>query len=275
MKPRLLPLLSCPRHPAVTLTVEQIERVVNGAIVSGRLRCPVCATTYLIKDGILDMIGQHRLTSAAQVVNEVPVAAWAYERTWRPFALSLLSGEHFPLTRELKLITGLAGAGRGGLMVDVGCSNGLYARALEHVRRQSGAGGFVVGIDLSMAMLQEAQRRAYREGLSISFIRASAQAMPFADGTVDALVMGGSLNEIGDIPAALSEWRRLLSLQGRGVMMSLVAASTPIGQGIQQLLASGGLQFPTLADLNHYFTAAGLRLRAQWQYGIVVFSVLQ
>lgn len=160
-------------------------------------------------------------------------------------------------------------------MVDVGCSNGLYARALERTRRQSGASGFVVGIDLSMAMLQEAQQRAHREGLAISFIRASAQAMPFADGTVDALVMGGSLNEIGDIPAALSEWRRLLSPQGRGVMMSLVAASTPVGQGIQQLLASGGLQFPTLADLNHSFAAAGLRLRAQWQYGIVVFSVVQ
>jgi ubiquinone/menaquinone biosynthesis C-methylase UbiE len=126
-----------------------------------------------------------------------------------------------------------------------------------------------------MAMLDEAQRRARRDGLSISFVRASAQSLPFADATVDVLVMGGTLNEIGDIPAALTEWRRLLRSGGRGVMMSLVRATTRPGQILQQLLATGGLQFPSLAELNQYFAAAGLQLRAQWQYGVVVFSVLQ
>jgi ubiquinone/menaquinone biosynthesis C-methylase UbiE len=106
-------------------------------------------------------------------------------------------------------------------------------------------------------------------------VRASAQSLPFADATVDVLVMGGTLNEIGDIPAALTEWRRLLRSGGRGVMMSLVRATTRPGQILQQLMATGGLQFPSLAELNQYFAAAGLQLRAQWQYGVVVFSVLQ
>lgn len=128
----------------------------------------------------------------------------------------MLSGEQFPLERELALITELAGVDRGGLMIDVGCSNGLYARALEQARRRSGADGLVVGIDLSLPMLQEARQRARREDLRISFIRASAQALPFATGTANVLVMGGSLNEIGDIQAALAEWRRLLAPRGRG-----------------------------------------------------------
>ncbi len=272
---RLLPLLTCPYHPTATLVVAQIDRMIDGTIITGRLRCSSCAAVYPIADGILDVVGERHPTSAAQVVNDLPLAAWAYERTWRPLSLSLLTGEPFPLTRELRLITGLAGAERGGLMIDVGCSNGLYARALEQARRQSNASGFVVGVDLSMAMLGEAQRRVRRDGLSITLMRASAQALPFADSTVDVLVMGGTLNEIGDIPAALAEWRRLLRPGGRGVMMSLVQATTLPGRMLQQFLAMGGLQFPTLAELNRYFAAAGLRLRAQWQYGVVVFSVLQ
>ncbi len=272
---RLLPLLTCPYHPTATLVVAQIDRMIDGTIITGRLRCSSCTAEYPIADGILDVVGKRHPTSAAQMVNDLPPAAWAYERTWRPLSLSLLTGESFPLTRELRLITGLAGAERGGLMIDVGCSNGLYARALEQVRRQSNASGFVVGVDLSMAMLGEAQRRMRRDGLSITLMRASAQALPFADSTVDVLVMGGTLNEIGDISAALAEWRRLLRPGGRGVMMSLVQATTLPGWMLQQFLATGGLQFPTLAELNRYFAAAGLRLRAQWQYGVVVFSVLQ
>ncbi len=275
MDVKLLSYLTCPCHRETTLDVEQIDRVVDEAIETGWLRCARCATAYPIINGILDLLGQQWPGSIAQFVNILPPAAWAYERTWRPWSLSILSGEAFPLERELTLITELAGAERGGLMIDVGCSNGLYARALEQARRRSGADGSVVGIDLSMAMLQEARRRARRERLAINFIRASAQALPFAASTASVLVMGGSLNEIGDIPAALAEWRRLLAPRGRGVMMSLAAASGQLGRTFQQALGSGGLQFPTLDELNQHFARAGLHLRAQWQYGIVVFSVVR
>lgn len=275
MDHNILPLITCPRHRETALTVERIDREVDGIIETGRLRCPQCATRYPISAGILDLLGQQWPGSIAQFVNVLPPAAWAYERTWRPLALSLLSSEQFPLERELALITELAGVDRGGLMIDVGCSNGLYARALEQARRRSGADGLVVGIDLSLPMLQEARQRARREDLRISFIRASAQALPFATGTANVLVMGGSLNEIGDIQAALAEWRRLLAPRGRGVMMSLAAAGNPPGRAFQQFLEVGGLQFPTLNELNQHFARAALHLRAQWQYGIVVFSVVQ
>ncbi|MEF3274620.1 MAG: methyltransferase domain-containing protein [Chloroflexus sp.] len=275
MDPKLLPLITCPRHAETTLKVEQIDRVVNGMIETAQLRCPQCGTTYLIVGGILDLIGWRWPTSAAHLVNELPLAAWAYERTWRPVALRLLSGEPFSLQREVALITRLVGVEREGLLIDVGCSNGLYARAMAQARQQLGGNGLVVGIDLSLAMLREAQQRSQRAGLTVSYIRASAQALPFAAGTVHGLVMGGTLNEIGDIPAALREWQRLLTPRGRGVIMSLTAADSAPARALQQILASGGLQFPTISELNHLFVSAGLHLRAQWQYGIVVFSVVQ
>ncbi len=275
MDPNLLPLITCPHHPTVTLTVEQIEHANDGTIERGYLRCPHCTRRYPITEGILDVLGTQWPASIAQLVNELPPAAWAYERTWRPLALSLLSGEQFPLERELHLITELAGVKRGGLMIDVGCSNGLYARALAHACRHHGANGFVVGIDRSRPMLLEARTRARAQRLNISFIRASAQALPFADRSANVLVMGGSLNEIGDIAAALAEWRRLLTPDGRGVLMSLAAAPTSGGRLLQSLLSTGGLQFPTITELNQAFADAGLYVRDQWQYGIVVFSVVQ
>ncbi len=270
----LVPFLTCPQHPTTPLALERIDRERAGAIEQGTLSCRQCNAHYPVIDGILDLIGQQWPTSLTHLINELPLTAWAYERAWRPQALSLLSGEPFSLERELTLITELAGVERGGIMIDVACSNGLYARALEQARQRHGVAGWVVGIDYSMAMLREAQQRARRERLSISYIRARAQALPFAPATANALVMGGSLNEIGDIPAALAEWRRLLGSRGRGVLMNLVAAANPVGRLAQQVMSSGGLQFPDIHELNRLFAAAGLRLRAQWQYGVVVISVV-
>jgi SAM-dependent methyltransferase len=111
-----------------------------------------------VRDGIADFLGPPRPPTPAQITNEWPLTAWVYERGWRPFALTLLSGEPFPYRRELPLITALAEPRRGGLYLDVACSNGLYARALA--RSLAGAPGHVVGVDHSLPMLKQARQYA-------------------------------------------------------------------------------------------------------------------
>ncbi|MFV9507057.1 MAG: class I SAM-dependent methyltransferase [Oscillochloridaceae bacterium umkhey_bin13] len=269
-----LPYLHCPRHPNQPLLLrEGAERAVDGAILTGTMDCPTCSTQYPIREGMLDLLGSRYLpTSPAQVTNLLPLTAWAYERTWRPQALSLLSGESFGYERELTLITTLAAPARGGLLVDVACSNGLYARALAQAL--GAAPGHVIGVDHAWPMLQQARAYAQAQRLPISFVRTSAQALPFAEGSASALVMGGSLNEIGDAPQALRELRRTMASTGRVALMSLVRGQRLPGQVLQQALGLGGISFPKLADLNHMLAAADLRLRGQWQYGVVVFSLL-
>jgi SAM-dependent methyltransferase len=274
MYPEALAYLTCPRHPEVGLALaDGAQFANNGELVAGQLRCPDCGASYAIVDGVADLLGAQGLPdSPAQLTNALPVTAWGYERLWRPRALTLLSGEPFGYERELPLIVGLSEPAAGGLIVDVACSNGLYARALERAR--GGVAGHVIGIDHSQPMLRQARAYAQAEGLRISFVRAKAQALPFASGSATALAMGGSLNEIGDIGRALAELRRTLAPAGRCAMMCLVRGETGAGQALQGLMGTGGISFPPLDELNRRLAGAGLRLRAQWRYKVVVFSLL-
>ncbi|EFO81063.1 Methyltransferase type 11 [Oscillochloris trichoides DG-6] len=274
MYPEALAYLRCPRHPAVPLVLEERRlTAADGAILRGGMRCAQCRRRYPITEGILDLLGPLALpATATQLTNALPLTAWGYERVWRPRALSLLAGQPLGYTYELPLIAGLAAPQRGGLFVDVACSNGLYARTLEQAR--AGAVGVTFGIDHSGPMLRQARAFALSEGLRINYVRATAQALPFAAQSVAGLTMGGSLNEIGAVDRALAEWRRTLAPDGRGVMMNLVQAERWVGRAVQGMLGYAGVSFWSLDDLNRRYVAAGLRLRAQWQYGVVVFSQL-
>ncbi len=132
----------------------------------------------------------------------------------------------------------------------------------------------VAAVDHSWPMLHEARRYARREGLHISFVRASAQALPFAGSSATGYGMGGSLNEIGDIDGALHEARRVLRAGGRLVSMNLLRANSGRGRLLQRLLMAGGIEFPAEEQLKHHFTAAGLRLVAHWRWRVVAVSLL-
>lgn len=268
-----LAYLACPADQVLLQLESGAEYAADAEIEQGRLTCPACSRCYPIQDGIPALLLESaRFKSPAQFVNALSPAAWFYERYWRPRALTLLSGESFGYERELPLVSGLAAAQRGGLLLDVACSNGLYARALERARLR--APGHVIGIDHSRPMLQQARAYARRDHLPISYVQASAQALPIVPASAAAVTMGGSLNEIGDVARALAEIRRVLTADGRCVMMNLVRAQTVPGRSLQLLLRGGGLTFPSVEATNQRFLAARLRVAAQWRYGLALFSLL-
>lgn len=264
----------CPTHPTTRLTLEAQARLdANGEVLQGWLRCPFCPKRYRITQGIADLLGSSAPPdSPAQMINYLPLTAWGYERLWRPYALTLLTGEPFGYRRELPLITGLMAPEREGLYVDVACSNGLYARSIA--RRLGNAGGHVVGVDHAMPMLRQARSFARQDGLRISFVRARAQALPFRSADVTGVAMGGSLNEIGDLHTCLREMRRVLAPDGRLVTMNLLQTTSSFGRALQYVFRAGGVDFCPLRELNTCFTAYDLHLVAQWRYRIVLFSLL-
>ena len=81
--------------------------------------------------------------------------------------------------------TALAYLPAGGRFLEVGFGPGhlLTAMARGGDRRQA------VGLDLSHAMLRQAQRRMARQGLAVPLVRGRAQALPFAAGAFDAVVL--------------------------------------------------------------------------------------
>ncbi|MCU0268701.1 MAG: class I SAM-dependent methyltransferase [Acidimicrobiales bacterium] len=101
--------------------------------------------------------------------------------------------------------TWLDGATR---VLEVGTGEGQLAR--EAVR--AGA-AFVVGADLTQAQIAEAVRR----GGGPVYLRASADGLPVADATFDAVVVCLVFEHVDDTEAALAEVARVLAPGGRFV----------------------------------------------------------
>ncbi|GAB4114882.1 MAG: methyltransferase domain-containing protein [Roseiflexaceae bacterium] len=268
MYPEALTALRCPIC-RFELRLESATSV-DDEFVAGRLICQGCPQHYQIRDGIADLLGTPRPTNPAQLTNEIPLTAWAYERFWRPHALSLLSGTPLGYEQELALVQAWSQPLHEGLVLDVACSNGLYARTLAaQIDPQR---GHVIGIDYALPMLQEARQRAREANLRISYVRAQAQALPVAQRSVTVLTIGGSLNEIGDLAGCLREIHRTLAPHGRFVAMTLTRHPRPFERMVQQLLASGGISFWETDELLGHFARHGLHTHRRQQHGIVLLT---
>lgn len=101
----------------------------------------------------------------------------------------------------------LAGVVAGSRVLDAGCGNGLYLRALR-VRRAS-----VVGCDLSPGMLRAIAR-------SGDLINADVTALPIRDGAVDVVIAAQLLDLVPDRGAAVRELRRVLAPSGTCIVVT-------------------------------------------------------
>jgi len=97
--------------------------------------------------------------------------------------------------------------GPDDVVLDV--ATGTAAVALELVRQK---GCSVVGADQSPEMLAEAQRRLLLAGETkrVRLVEASAQELPFEDGSFDGLTGAYLLRYLDDLPAGLRELARVL-----------------------------------------------------------------
>lgn len=262
-----LPYLQC-LHCSTKLVIKDSVVVQDQEIITGQLICRTCQQIYPIHHGIADFLGVPQPKTPAQITNELVITAWGYERLWRPFALSIISHKHFPYRDELALIVNPMDPQQGGLYLDLACSNGLYARALTQA--MGNTDGHVIGVDHSLPMLREARWRARQAGLRISYIRAEVQKLPLTNSSSTGVVMGGSLNEIGDVEACLCEIQRTLIAQGRFAMMCLTRAISPQGKIIQSILGTGGIVFYDQSNIQEMFERYGLHITAYQQHGIVL-----
>jgi ubiquinone/menaquinone biosynthesis C-methylase UbiE/uncharacterized protein YbaR (Trm112 family) len=274
MHPATLTLLRCPDTPngsPLSLTETRMQR--RGAIITGTA-CAVDGGCYPIREGILDLLPESIALSAAQRSNLFRPTAAFYEQVWRVRSLSLLTGEAFPVGREMAILNRWLRPERGGLFVDVGTSHGLYARNIASKLQQSGATGTVIALDISMPMLQRARTLVEAKGYTtVDLVRARGQALPVADGSVDGVVNGGAFNEMGQQEEALAAVRRVLKPDGCFVCMSLLAGKTTTGRTVQRALAaSSRILFPTVEETNALYRGANLTVTDQQQYGVVLFT---
>jgi ubiquinone/menaquinone biosynthesis C-methylase UbiE len=104
-------------------------------------------------------------------------------------------------------------------ILDVACGTGVVARIAA---TRVGPSGTVVGIDLNPGMLSVARSVVSpdtRSGGQLQWQEASADKLPFPDGSFNVVYCQLGLQFFADRPAALREMRRVLGTEGRFALM--------------------------------------------------------
>jgi|SRR5215469_8717377 len=113
----------------------------------------------------------------------------------------------------------------GDSVIDIACGTGLNFPLLEEV---VGPGGRIVGVDLTDAMLAQAQDRIERNGWSnISLVQADAAEFDFST-EVDAILSTYALTQVPDCADVIAHGAAALSAGGRWVVLDVkVPDKTP------------------------------------------------
>lgn len=116
----------------------------------------------------------------------------------------------------------LVSAGPSDRVVDLACGPGTLA--LQFARKVR----WVCGVDLTPAMLNRARGTAQTEGLqNLAFTLGDAQALPFADGSLDISVTSYSLHHIPDPARTIREMARVVKRGGRVGIIDILVPEDP------------------------------------------------
>ncbi len=115
----------------------------------------------------------------------------------------------------------------GQLLLDVAGGTGDIARRFL---ARAGKTGRVVVCDLTPAMLAVGRDRAVDRGIvaGIDWVAGDAQALPFAERSVDAYTIAFGLRNVTDIDRALAEARRVLKPGGRFLCLEFSQVVLPL-----------------------------------------------
>lgn len=104
------------------------------------------------------------------------------------------------------------GLTHGTTALDVGCGTG------EDTRHMAAAAGSAIGIDADAALVEEASHRTGPE-YEARFEQATADHLPFPDGTFTGVRVDRALQDVDDLGAALQELWRVTMPGGRIVLL--------------------------------------------------------
>ncbi|MFC4589312.1 class I SAM-dependent methyltransferase [Sphaerisporangium corydalis] len=103
----------------------------------------------------------------------------------------------------------------GRRVLDAGCGEGYLARHL------ASSGADVVGVDACEGLIDAAKTVPHDPTGSLSFARASVDALPVGDGVFDLVVCNHVFSHLPDPSCAIHEFGRVLKSGGRLVILTL------------------------------------------------------
>lgn len=201
-----------------------------------QLDCRGCGRAYPDHGGWFDLVGgsargESPVTTPEQRLMESELVARLYERFWRPAFVRLLAGSGaagatggFP--GEFFIHKNALGLDeRGGPWLDVSCGPGVFTRAMA----SAAPGDWVIGLDISRAMLETGARRMHGYG-NVGLVRADAHELPFADGCFAGVNNAGALHAYDDPEAVFSEVIRVLEPGGIYVGSTFAESRSPLSR---------------------------------------------
>jgi len=149
----------------------------------------------------------------------------------------------------------------GSSVIDVGCGRGR--QAVELIRR---FGFTVLGIDPLYRAADAAREAETLAPGAVRFADGTAESIPVDDAQVDLIFCRESLM-YADLPAAVSEFVRVLRPGGRGLVYLVLNGPEITGAEISQLSAPLPPSSLYAADIEHALRRAGLIVDEQVDYG--------
>jgi SAM-dependent methyltransferase len=164
-----------------------------------------------------------------------------------------------PITNAdaLRMIVDATRPGPDDTVLDVACGGGIVVCAFApHVRRAT-------GIDVTPAMLDQAQRLAVEKGLgNVEWRQGDVNSLPFEDGSFTIVVTRFSMHHFADPAAVLREMARVCAPGGRLVVVDMYASPDPAKatefNRLERLRDPSHVRSLTLAELIGVFGEAGL-----------------
>ncbi|HLU68083.1 MAG TPA: class I SAM-dependent methyltransferase [Kofleriaceae bacterium] len=218
-------LLRCPACRAV-----ELARDISG------VRCRACGVVHPDRGGYLDMLASSALgeptpSTPEQRLMESELVARLYERFWRPAFVRLLAGRGAGgatggFAGEFFIHKNALGMDeRGGPWLDLSSGPGVFTRAMA----SAAPGDWVIGLDISRAMVEAAARRVNGYG-NVGLVRADAHDLPLASGCFAGVNNTGALHVYDDPEAVFSEVIRVLAPGGIYVGSTFAQSRSPVGR---------------------------------------------
>lgn len=129
---------------------------------------------------------------------------WAPRYDWSIRIWALLAG--FSDSKERRRMVSRLDLEPGQRVLEVSVGTGSN---LPLMAENTGPGGRLVGLDISVGMLRQCEKKLRRQRLSAELIEGEAAHLPFADDGFDAVLHFGGINEFGDKKTSIEEMMRV------------------------------------------------------------------